>query len=380
MTPNGMYPPARVEATRRWVSPQNMNPDNETGDSGSNSGHYFVPLEDQQTGSGARKLPSLSHGQPPISIHLPHTVTQSDSAKHQQPFPVKLPEWKIQAETERLRRFSFPGTAPLAQFFQAPPSPPPSSTATPPPPPWHTPPTSTTKPLPAVPPHWYAVGMPATPTALRQTLELGSQWTSLRSETIAQAAYLRSKSTSPTPFQQPQSALKIVDYWIPPALPRWTTIPLPPEKRSVRFQRKPKAPLQARPHDRWLTTVEESDIENDHPPQTHLKGWLPVIEDIEDADDSDIENEPLLQTHLQDRWPAMIEDPDIENDDLLQTHLKGRLPVIDDSNDFDDFDDSNDSDDSDIENEPLLQTRPHDHWLPVIDVFDYKTTSLLLAL
>ena len=121
--------------------------------------------------------------------------------------------------------------------------------------------------------------------------------------------------------------------------------------------------------------VGDSDIENDHQPQTHLRGWLPVIDDVDDSDDSDIEDEPLLQTHLQDRWLA--EDPDIENDDLLYTHLKSLFPVIDDSNGFDDFDDS---DDSDFKNEPLLQTRPHDHWPPMIEDSDTKTTSLLLTL
>ena len=81
---------------------------------------------------------------------------------------------------------------------------------------------------------------------------------------------------------------------IPLAAPRWTTVPLPPEKRSVRFQAKPKAPFQA-PHDRWHTTVEDSDIENDDQRQMHLKGRLPVIDDSDSdgSDDSDNTVSPL---------------------------------------------------------------------------------------
>ena len=64
--------------------------------------------------------------------------------------------------------------------------------------------------------------------------------------------------------------------------------------------------LQARPHDRWLTTVEDSDIENDDLLETHLKGWGPV------TDDPDIENETLLQICLYGRWVPIIEDPTTE--------------------------------------------------------------------
>ena len=61
-------------------------------------------------------------------------------------------------------------------------------------------------------------------------------------------------------------------------------IPLPPNTRPVRLQTKPKAPLQARPHDRRPTTVEDSDIENDDPLQTHPKGWILIIDDSDDSE------------------------------------------------------------------------------------------------
>ena len=156
---NGMHPPARAEATHRWISPQNSDYNTDIG--GSNVGIYFVPREGQQTTE-------------------------------------KLPEWQIQ----------------LARNFLAPPSPPPSS----------------------------------------------------------------------TPYQ---SALKDINYCpiSPPAAPRWLYTPLPPElpPPRVRLQTKPKAPLQARPHDRWLTTVEDPDIESDDLLAIHLKGW-PLVTNVPDIE------------------------------------------------------------------------------------------------
>ena len=123
---------------------------------------------------------------------------------------------------------------------------------------------------------------------------LPSPSTSPHSATVAHAAYLHSEPTYPTPSHLPSSALGNIMYPpIPLAAPRWTTAPLPPEKRSVRSQTKPKAPLQA-PHDRLHTTVEYSDIENGDQLQTHLKGRLPVIDsDSDGSDDSDNAVSPL---------------------------------------------------------------------------------------
>src|SRR5258706_10881538 len=89
--------PLRAEATKRWIPPQNTNSDTDTG--GSNVGHYFVPPKGPQTGSDARKSSTSSHGQPPLSMRPPPTATQSDWAKHQQLFAVKLREWQTQVAT-----------------------------------------------------------------------------------------------------------------------------------------------------------------------------------------------------------------------------------------------------------------------------------------
>ena len=111
MLMNGMHPPACVEATQRWISPQNSNSDTDT--AGSNAGLYSIPREGQQTTD-------------------------------------KMHEWQTQAETEQLRP-PLLGAPPLARFLPAPPSPPIK----------HTPPTFATKsPLgitPPFPPPWLPV-------------------------------------------------------------------------------------------------------------------------------------------------------------------------------------------------------------------------------
>ena len=78
---NGMHPPARVEATRRWIPPQNSDSDSDSGDS--NVAVVSGPREGRQTAD-------------------------------------KLREWQARAETERLRLSLLPGGP---RFLQAPPSP-----------------------------------------------------------------------------------------------------------------------------------------------------------------------------------------------------------------------------------------------------------------
>ena len=97
--------PARVvEATTRWIPPQSTNSDTDTG--GSNVGHYFVSPKGPQAGSDARKPSTSSHGQPPVPLRPPSTAANSDWAKHQQLFAVKLREWQSQvsAAEEDLNR------------------------------------------------------------------------------------------------------------------------------------------------------------------------------------------------------------------------------------------------------------------------------------
>ena len=194
---------------------------------------------------------------------------------------------QLQAEIDRLRRSPLPGAAPLARssHFPAPSSPPPSSTTTPPPQTRHTPPTSATM-LPSVqtptrvpPPRPQSrtssgpAGTPGAPAAHRRTPSLRSPPTSPSSATIAQAAYLRSTQTSPTPSHHPRSALENIMYRpIPSAIPRSMTAPLPPQGSPtpppVRVQTKPKVSLRTGPHERWLPVIEDTDIETNENPLT----------------------------------------------------------------------------------------------------------------
>ena len=253
---NGMHPPARGEATRRWASRQNTYSD------GSVAPHYFVPLEGQQIGLDARKPSTSSHGRPPISMRLPHTMMQLDSAKRQQPFTANLREWQTQAETERRRRSPLPRAAPLVRFLLPPPPRSPSSDAA----------ATDTR---GVPSQRVNVSN-AIPTA---PIRAGEQY------------------ALPDTFSRP-------------------LIPLPRGPPPLRLRKRPlKAPLQARPHDRRSTM-----IENDSPLQTRLHGLgLRLFDDSDDSDDSDIENEPLLQTRPHDHWPPMIEDSDTKTTSLLLT-------------------------------------------------------------
>ena len=78
----GMHPPARVEATQRWISPHSSDSDSGSGDS--NVAVISAPRECQHTAD-------------------------------------KLREWQAKAETERLRLSLLPGGP---RFLLAPPSPP----------------------------------------------------------------------------------------------------------------------------------------------------------------------------------------------------------------------------------------------------------------
>jgi hypothetical protein len=99
-----MDPPARVEPTQRWIPPQNTNSDTDTG--GSSVGRYFVSPKGPQAGSDARKPSASSHGQPPVPSRPPFVAAQSDWAKQQALFTVKLHEWQSQvaAAEEELNR------------------------------------------------------------------------------------------------------------------------------------------------------------------------------------------------------------------------------------------------------------------------------------
>ena len=90
-------PPVFVQATKRWRSLRNTNYD--TGTGGRNVGHYFVLPKKPQTDPNTHKPSTSSHGEPPFSMRPPPTATQSDWAKHQRLFAVKLPEWQAQVAT-----------------------------------------------------------------------------------------------------------------------------------------------------------------------------------------------------------------------------------------------------------------------------------------
>lgn len=90
---NSMVPPARVEATQRWIRSQDTNPDTAGGGS---VGHYFIPPKGLQTGSDTCKPSTSSHGQPPVPMCPPSIATQTDWTKRQQLFVIKLHEKQTQ--------------------------------------------------------------------------------------------------------------------------------------------------------------------------------------------------------------------------------------------------------------------------------------------
>lgn len=92
--------PVLVEATQRWIPPQNTNPDTA---GGSNVRHHVIPPKGPQIDSNTHKPSTSSHGQSPVPMCSPPTTTQSDWAKHQQLFVAELHEWQT-VEEEELNR------------------------------------------------------------------------------------------------------------------------------------------------------------------------------------------------------------------------------------------------------------------------------------